>query len=198
MCPKPLKTSFPHTVLLVIMMFILRFILRFFLVKDRATRRIIFRGECRGGLYPLESPSPHKHVFSTTTPSQDLWHRCLGHPAAPVVRHIIQSNNLLCPKVSNKMPVCDACQQAKSHQLPYTHSHEISASSLELIYSDVWGPAITSAGGFKYYVSFIDDFSKFVWFYPIKSKADVFPIFHQFQALVERQFNKKIICMQTD
>ena len=37
-----------------------------------------------------------------------------------------------------------------------------------------------------------------MWFYPIKSKADVLPIFHQFQALVERQFNKKIICMQTD
>jgi hypothetical protein len=39
----------------------------------------------------------------------------------------------------------------------------VSASPLELIYTDVRGPAITSVGGFKYYVSFIDDFSKFSW-----------------------------------
>jgi histone deacetylase 1/2 len=96
------------------------------------------------------------------------------------------------------LSVCDACQQAKSHQLPFSHTHKLSTSPLELIYSDVWGLAIPSAGGFKYYVSFIDDFSKFVWFYPIKTKADVFPIFTQFQSLVERQLAKKIISVQTD
>jgi histone deacetylase 1/2 len=114
------------------------------------------------------------------------------------VRRILQSNNLGFSKGSSKLSVCDACQQAKSHQLPFTHTHKLSTSPLELIYSDVWGPAIPSAGGFKYYVSFIDDFSKFVWFYPIKTKAEVFPIFTQFQSLVERQLAKNIISVQTD
>jgi hypothetical protein len=35
---------------------------------------------------------------------------------------------------------------------------------LELIHSDVWGPAIASFGGFKYYVSFIDGYSRFAGF----------------------------------
>jgi hypothetical protein len=36
-----------------------------------------------------------------------------------------------------------------------------SSHQLELVYSDVWGPALESVGRYKYYVSFIDDFSKF-------------------------------------
>jgi histone deacetylase 1/2 len=47
-------------------------------------------------------------------------------------------------------------------------------------------------------VSFIDDFSKYIWVYLIKQKSDVFQVFKNFQNLVERKFNKKIITMQTD
>ena len=69
---------------------------------------------------------------------------------------------------------------------------------MELIYSDVWGPALTSVGGRKYYVSFIDDFSKFTWIYLLKFKSEVFQKFHEFQNMVERLFDRKIIAMQTD
>jgi hypothetical protein len=64
--------------------------------------------------------------------------------------------------------VCDACQQAKSHQLPYPISISTSKAPLELIFSDAWGLACDSIGHYKYYVSFIDDFSKFTWIYLLK------------------------------
>jgi hypothetical protein len=35
----------------------------------------------------------------------------------------------------------------------HTQSHHKSQFPLELVYSDVWGPASTFAGGYKYYVS---------------------------------------------
>jgi len=47
-------------------------------------------------------------------------------------------------------------------------------------------------------VSFIDDFSKFTWIYLLKFKSEVFQKFQEFQALVERLFNRKILAMQTD
>jgi histone deacetylase 1/2 len=47
-------------------------------------------------------------------------------------------------------------------------------------------------------VSFIDDFSKFTWVYLLRHKSDVFQKFHEFQNMVERQFDRKIITMQTD
>ena len=69
---------------------------------------------------------------------------------------------------------------------------------LELVYSDVWGPAPSSVGGKKYYVSVIDDYSKFTWIYLLRHKSEVFQRFHDFQKLVERMFDRKIVAMQTD
>jgi hypothetical protein len=60
------------------------------------------------------------------------------------------------------------------------------------------GPAPDSVGRNKYYVSFIDDHSKFVWIYLLCYKSQVFEKFHEFQQFVERRFNRKIIAIQTD
>jgi hypothetical protein len=87
---------------------------------------------------------------------------------------------------------------AKSHQLPYPKSSSQSSFPLELIFSDVWGPACDSFGRNKYYVSFIDDYSKFTWIYLLKHKSEVFQCFHDFQNLVERQFDRKILALQSD
>jgi hypothetical protein len=76
--------------------------------------------------------------------------------------------------------VCDACQQAKSHQLPCPKSFSTSKAPLELVFFDVWGHACVSIGRNKYYVSFIDDFSKFTWIYLMKHKSEVFQKFREF------------------
>jgi histone deacetylase 1/2 len=130
--------------------------------------------------------------------SVDRWHSRLGHPAIPTVERILRHNKLPHLLDSSKHSVCSACQQAKSHQLPYSVSTSISTQPLELIFSDVWGPAIDSVGRYKYYVSFIDDFSKFTWIYLLKYKSEVFQKFHDFQNLVERLFDRKIVVVQSD
>jgi histone deacetylase 1/2 len=82
--------------------------------------------------------------------------------------------------------------------LPYPKSSSVSNKPLDLVFSDVWGPAPTSVGQNNYYVSFIDDFSKFTWLYFLQHKSEVFQRFHDFQNLVERLFNRKIVVVQTD
>jgi histone deacetylase 1/2 len=94
--------------------------------------------------------------------------------------------------------ICDSCQLAKSHQLPYHVSTSVSTVPLEQVFSDVWGPAPLSVGKHSYYVSFIDDFSKFTWIYLLKKKSDVYQVFLNFQQLVERKFDRKIVTMQTN
>lgn len=82
---------------------------------------------------------------------------------------MLSSNKLPCNNDRIIDSACDACQLAKSHQLPYTQSNKVSSPPLELIFSDVWGPATISSSRHIYYVSFIvtDDFSKYTWIYLI-------------------------------
>jgi histone deacetylase 1/2 len=69
---------------------------------------------------------------------------------------------------------------------------------LKQVFSDVWGPAPISVGKHAYYVSFIDDFSKYTWIYLLKKRSDVYQVFLDFQQYVERNFDRKILTMQTD
>jgi histone deacetylase 1/2 len=114
-----------------------------------------------------------------------------------VVQQVLRKNKIAYTPESTPY-VCDSCQMAKSHQLPYPTSSSRSTVPLEQIFSDVWGPAPLSAGKHSYYVSFIDDFSKFTWIYLLKSRADVYQVFLNFQQYVERKFDRKIVTMQTD
>jgi histone deacetylase 1/2 len=120
-----------------------------------------------------------------------MWHHRLGHAAPAIVHQVLHRHQLPFAKESNNSSVCDACQQGKSHQLPYPRSNSVSSSPFDLVFSDVWGPASNSVGRNNYYVSFIDDYSKFVWIYLLRKKSEVFQIFRDFQSLVERQFDKK-------
>jgi hypothetical protein len=82
--------------------------------------------------------------------------------------------------------ICDPCLRAKARQLSYPLSSSRAVAPLQLIHSDIWGPTIQSFGRKKYYVSFIDDYSKFTWIYLLRRKSEVFQYFLEFQALVER------------
>ena len=174
----------------------------YFFIKDQATKKILHRGRCKGGLYPLEHQQHGvvgvKQVYGVNKPSTNRWHSRLGHPAFPIVERVLKNNNLSFSSDNAVESVCDSCQKAKSHQLPYGTSSSTSTFPLELVFSDVWGPAPTSVGRYSYYVSFIDDFSKYTWIYLLKKKSDVFQVFHDFQNLVERKFSRKIISIQSD
>ena len=94
---------------------------------------------------------------------------------------------------------CDICKLAKQTRLPFSLSNNKSEASFDLIHSDVWGPApITSYNGFRYFVIFIDDYSKATWLYLLKSKDEVFNRFQEFLNLVETQFNAKIKIFRSD
>ena len=53
-------------------------------------------------------------------------------------------------------------------------------------------------GGALYFVTFIDDCSRKLWVYVLKTKDQVLGVFKQFQASVERETGKKLKCIRTD
>lgn len=87
----------------------------------------------------------------------------------------------------------------KSHRLPFFLSTSQSVEPFQLVYSDLWGPSpINSVNGARYFLLFIDDYTKFSWLYLLQSKSVVPAIFHQFKAMIENQFNTTIKSIQTD
>ena len=52
--------------------------------------------------------------------------------------------------------------------------------------------------GFCYFVILIDAHTKYLWYYLLVAKSDVFSIFQCFQVLVERQFSRKFKSVQND
>ena len=93
---------------------------------------------------------------------------------------------------------CNSCNINKSHKLPFSNSSLTSTAPLQLIFTDVWSSPLHSYDNFKYYVIFVDHFTKYTWLYPLKKKSDTLDIFIRFRALVENFFKREIIQVFSD
>ena len=77
--------------------------------------------------------------------------------------------------------------------MPFNNSESISNSIFQLIHSDIWGPSpVTSISGSRYFVVFIDNYSRFSWIFPMKSRSEILSIYYNFAKMVETQFSKHI------
>lgn len=87
----------------------------------------------------------------------------------------------------------------KHHRKPAHARVTKSVAPFQLICSDLWGPSPhVSNEGFWFYISFVDDYSRYTWLFPMQHKSQVVSIFLKFKSYVELQFNTKIKQMQTD
>ena len=91
------------------------------------------------------------------------------------------------PMISDMKSVCEGCVLRKHHREQFDRKGAWRAKSpLELIHTDLCGPMqCESAGGNKYFITFIDDLSRMCWVYFLRSKADTFNVFRKFKAFVE-------------
>nr|GEU34268.1 putative ribonuclease H-like domain-containing protein [Tanacetum cinerariifolium] len=86
-------------------------------------------------------------------------------------------------------------------QSPKNLSNSISSSTapFDLVHYDVWGPTpVSIKGGSRYYVSFIDDFTRYTWVYLMKRRSNFLTVFKEFRALVKTQHSTVIKCFCCD
>lgn len=94
---------------------------------------------------------------------------------------------------------CETCIRGKMTRAPFPKRSERQTELLELIHSDVCEPMrVESIGKSRYFVTFIDDYSRWCTVRMIKSKSEVFNEFKNYKALVENRTGRKIKCLQTD
>jgi histone deacetylase 1/2 len=163
-------------------------------VKDLLTRTEIARCNSPGPLYPLRlPPAAHSLVAGSTSL---LWHRRLGHPGHEALSKL-SSVLHLCNK-DNSPSVCHACQLGRHIRLPFHTSGSRASSAFDLIHCDLWTSPVISVSGYKYYLVILDDYSHFLWTFPLKLKSDTFPTLSHFFAYAHTQFGASIKAIQCD
>ena len=102
--------------------------------------------------------------------------------------------------VSYKNGVFSSCLLGKHHQYSFDkHASWHASVPFELVHSDLCGPLpFASFYGFKYFLTFIDDYSKSTWVYFLKLKSEVFNMFLTYKALIEKQSGHQIIQLRYD
>ncbi len=94
---------------------------------------------------------------------------------------------------------CSECKAASHHRNPIpseTHTH--SDQVLGRVFSNICKVQTVTHEGFKYFITFIDDFSQFLTIYPIKNKSDMLEKFKEYLAEVEWQTSCKLKTLQMD
>ncbi|PKU70484.1 Retrovirus-related Pol polyprotein from transposon TNT 1-94 [Dendrobium catenatum] len=166
-------------------------------IKDSKTHRLLLQGPCHNGLYRVPSKVRNQHLALLSAEIiPDLWHSRLGHPASPVLQQLARTNSTICTSTHNN---CNTCCLAKSRRLPFTTSTSKTTALFQIVHSDVWGPSpIASIQGYRYFVSFIDDFSKYCWIFPMFQKSEVTKLFVLFHKFINCQFSINTKTIRTD
>lgn len=170
-----------------------------FSIKDLRTRMALLRCDSSRELYPLrQAPvtSPPSASALLASHASTLWHARLGHPGHDALQQLSRSIGFHCSKSSPH--TCDACRRGKHVRLPFSVSNNVSSFPFQLLHCDVWTSPIMSNSGFKYYLVIMDDYSHYVWTFPLRHKSDVLPTLISFHAFVRTQFETSIMCLQTD
>eukprot|EP00253_Pinus_taeda_P028506 PITA_28506 len=130
-----------------------------------------------------------------------LWHERFGHLNYRSLQHLCKENMVTgLPMVSCRDGVCSGCVLGKHHRDSFDKRASWHASApLQLVHSDLCGPLpVASFSGCKYFLTFIDDFSRRTWVYFLKLKSEVFDTFLAFKAFVEKPSGHQILKLRTD
>ena len=130
-----------------------------------------------------------------------LWHKRYCHLNFQGLK-LLKERNMVngLPKLQHEKNSCEGCIMGKQHKLPYPSGKSWRAKErLELIHTDICGPMkTTSLGQQRYFIIFIDDFTRMTWIYFLKEKSEAFTVFKRFKALVEKQSGRNIKCIRSD
>jgi transposase InsO family protein len=93
---------------------------------------------------------------------------------------------------------CEICIESKIRKKPFLSTNRDS-QLLELVHSDVCElNGILTWGGKRYFITFIDDFSRYTYVYLMKNKDESFDMFKKYKTEVENQNDKRMKVLKSD
>ena len=171
-----------------------------------ANRKLVAVATRVGDLYYLScrqgSQKCHTAVDKGTETREDVWHRRYGHLGTRNLQKLAKHElvNGFDFDMTKKINFCESCVEGKHHRRHFpTIGGKRSVEPFGLVHSDVCGKISTeSLSGAEYFLTFIDDTTRYVWVYVLKRKDQVFERFLEWKALVEKSTGRKLKALRTD
>lgn len=149
----------------------------FCVVQDMDMKRVIGLGKHFDGLYyltPRQNPHLANHIHHATS----LWHRRLGHPSSAPSLSLAKNNVEI---MFDSKHICEASHLAKQTRLPFHRSEIKTSAPFDLIHCDIWGPHRNPThSGARYFLTIVDDFTRFTWVHLMNFKPDTQTILKSF------------------
>ncbi|KAG7306736.1 hypothetical protein JYU34_008164 [Plutella xylostella] len=93
---------------------------------------------------------------------------------------------------------CQVCCEGKQSRLPFPTGTR-ATEMLQIVHSDICGPMeCKSIGGARYFLLFVDDYTRMTFIYFLKCKSETLTCFKEFKSMVENYQNKRIKILRTD
>ena len=133
-----------------------------------------------------------------------VWHRRLGHLSFEGLRKLLKMSNgipLTDKQIKAKLgAICPVCATTKSVvKIPRDPASRRFEEAGRLIHVDVWGPyAIAGWEQTKYFLIFVDDATRFVWYKRLSARAEIPEIFRALHKTIEREHNITIRSYRSD
>ena len=145
----------------------------------------------------------HSAALSSILPlDYTLWHRRFAHHNHADIKMMLDKNWVDGVKLDSKLQpdsICEPCLAGKMHSNPFPTSHHRALHPLELVHTDLHRPTpVPSHQGFRYWMLFKDDHTRFRCAIPLKKKSEAFSAFKTFKTLVENLFGCKIKMTRDD
>lgn len=153
-------------------------------------------------MFPIHwNHTVEKSMVSEAGGDTTLWHKRFGHCSIQSLKLLFQKSMVKdLPTIGDLKGVCEGCQLGKMHRQPFPTGNAWRASQkLQLVHTDVCGPMRTpSLDNSRYFILFIDDFSRMTWVYFLKERSEVFRTFQKFKKMVENQSGCQIQTLRSD
>ena len=132
-----------------------------------------------------------------------LWHARLGHLNTEAMQRLVRKqmvDGLPSALPTTDIGVCEGCALGKSHRTAMPkHGTSRTTRLLELVHTDICGPMqVDSLGGKKYFITFIDDYSRAIVIRTITKKSEALDSFVIFKAWAENQTGQRIKTLRSD
>ncbi|RVW97122.1 Retrovirus-related Pol polyprotein from transposon TNT 1-94 [Vitis vinifera] len=122
----------------------------------------------------------------------------MGHISRQRLERLVRDGVLSDLDLSD-FETCVVCLKGKMIVTTRNEKIDRCGDILDLIHTDICGPLTpTALGGYKYFITFIDDFSRYSYIELIHEKSDSLSVFKAFMAKVELQLGKPIKAMKSD